>query len=85
MKFRVFWDVLSCSQIDVDQHFRGAYCLHHQGDECALREKVAGYIGVQVDWADQWGMVMIGEEVGQWQMGGWSVVEERERYSVTVR
>jgi hypothetical protein len=33
MKFRVFWDVLPCSQIDVDQCFRGACCLHHQGDD----------------------------------------------------
>jgi hypothetical protein len=30
MKFRVFWDVASCSQVQVDQRFRGAYCLHHQ-------------------------------------------------------
>jgi hypothetical protein len=31
MKFRVFWDVAPCSQVDVDRRFRGAYCLHHQG------------------------------------------------------
>jgi hypothetical protein len=31
MKFRVFWDILPCSQIDVDQRFRGVCCLHHQG------------------------------------------------------
>jgi hypothetical protein len=31
MMFRtVFWDVLPC-KIIVDQHIRGAYCLHHQG------------------------------------------------------
>jgi hypothetical protein len=35
MKFRVFWDVLLCSQIDVDQRFRGACCLH-QGDESPI-------------------------------------------------
>jgi hypothetical protein len=29
LKFRVFWDLLPCSQIDVDRRFRGAYCLHH--------------------------------------------------------
>jgi hypothetical protein len=29
IKFRVFWDVLPCSQVDID---RGAYCLHHQGE-----------------------------------------------------
>jgi hypothetical protein len=27
MKFRVFWDVLRCSQVDVDRRFRGAYCF----------------------------------------------------------
>jgi hypothetical protein len=32
MKFRVFWDVLPYSEVDVDQRFRGVYCLHHQGD-----------------------------------------------------
>jgi hypothetical protein len=32
-KFRVFWDILPGSQIDVDRRFRGACCLHHQGDE----------------------------------------------------
>jgi hypothetical protein len=28
IQFRVFWDVLTCSQADVDRRFRGAYCLH---------------------------------------------------------
>jgi hypothetical protein len=32
LKFRVFWDVLPCSQFDVDRRFIGAYCLHRQGD-----------------------------------------------------
>jgi hypothetical protein len=31
MKMAVFWDVL-CILVDIDQHFRGAYCLHRQGD-----------------------------------------------------
>jgi hypothetical protein len=31
MKFRLFWGVLPCSQVDVDRRFRGAYCFHHQG------------------------------------------------------
>jgi hypothetical protein len=26
MKFRVFWDVVPCSQVDVDRRFRDAYC-----------------------------------------------------------
>jgi hypothetical protein len=30
MKFRVFWDVAPCSQVDVNRRFRGAYCLHPQ-------------------------------------------------------
>jgi hypothetical protein len=30
LKFRVFWNVLPCSQIDVDRHLRGACCLYHQ-------------------------------------------------------
>jgi hypothetical protein len=30
MKFRVLWDVAPCSHVEVDRHFRGAYCLYHQ-------------------------------------------------------
>jgi membrane-associated PAP2 superfamily phosphatase len=26
----VFWDVVLYSLVDIGQHFRGAYCLHHQ-------------------------------------------------------
>jgi hypothetical protein len=33
MKFRVFWDVLPCGQVDVDRRFRGAYHLHHRPDD----------------------------------------------------
>jgi hypothetical protein len=25
-----FWDVAPCSLVEVDQRFRGAYCIHHQ-------------------------------------------------------
>jgi hypothetical protein len=32
MKFRVFWDVVPCSHVEVDRRFRGAYCFHHHGD-----------------------------------------------------
>jgi hypothetical protein len=32
VKMTVFWDVAPCSMIDIDRHFRGVYCLHHQGD-----------------------------------------------------
>jgi hypothetical protein len=26
------WDRTPCNQVEVDQRFRSAYCLHHQGD-----------------------------------------------------
>jgi hypothetical protein len=48
MKFKVFWDGTPCSHVEVDRGFRGAYCLHHQGDEQALRERIAGYIGYRL-------------------------------------
>jgi hypothetical protein len=35
LKFRVFWDVAPCSHVEMDRRFRGAYCLHHQGDRPA--------------------------------------------------
>jgi hypothetical protein len=28
----VSWDIATCSLVEVDQCFRGAYCPHHQGD-----------------------------------------------------
>jgi hypothetical protein len=28
----IFWDVAPCSLVEIDRRFRGAYCLHHQGD-----------------------------------------------------
>jgi hypothetical protein len=28
----VLWDVAPSSLVDIDPRFRGAYCLHHQGD-----------------------------------------------------
>jgi hypothetical protein len=33
LKMAVCWDTAPCSLIEIDQRFRGAYCLHHQGDE----------------------------------------------------
>jgi hypothetical protein len=36
MDFRVFWDVALCSHVEVDRRFRGAYCLHYQGDDDGL-------------------------------------------------
>jgi hypothetical protein len=34
----VFWDVAPCSHVEVDRRFRGAYCLHHQGDSSRLHD-----------------------------------------------
>jgi hypothetical protein len=28
-----FWDIEPFNRIEVDQLFRGAYCLHHQGND----------------------------------------------------
>jgi hypothetical protein len=36
MKFRVFWDTAPYIQLKMDRRFRGAYCLHHQGDICSV-------------------------------------------------
>jgi hypothetical protein len=33
MKMTVFWDVVPYSLIEIYRRFRGAYCLHHQGDD----------------------------------------------------
>jgi hypothetical protein len=40
MKMRVFLYVALCSLVEIHRRFRGAYCLHHQGDEKATREKL---------------------------------------------
>jgi hypothetical protein len=34
MKMTASWDIALCGLIEVDRHFRGSHCLHHQGDEC---------------------------------------------------
>jgi hypothetical protein len=28
-----FWDAVSCSLLKTDRRFRGAYCLHYQGED----------------------------------------------------
>jgi hypothetical protein len=33
MKMAVSWDVAPCSLIETGRSFRGAHCLHHQGDD----------------------------------------------------
>jgi hypothetical protein len=32
MKIKGFWDIAPCSLVGVHPRFRGAYCLHHQGE-----------------------------------------------------
>jgi hypothetical protein len=32
-KMTVMWDITLCSVVELDQHLRGAYCLHHQGKD----------------------------------------------------
>jgi hypothetical protein len=32
LKTAVFWDVASCSLVDVYRRFRGVWCLHHEDD-----------------------------------------------------
>jgi hypothetical protein len=36
MKMAVFWDIAPCSLVEVYRRFRGAFCLHHQGDESLI-------------------------------------------------
>jgi hypothetical protein len=31
-RWQPFWDTVQCSLAEVDWHFRGAYCFHHQDD-----------------------------------------------------
>jgi hypothetical protein len=37
---RIFWDVAPRSLVGVDRYFRGAFCLHHQGVEFQLFERL---------------------------------------------
>jgi hypothetical protein len=37
--FKVFWDVVPFSHIEVDLRFGHTYCLHHQGGEWLLAFK----------------------------------------------
>jgi hypothetical protein len=34
-----FWDIAPCNPVEEDEHFSGAYCLHHQGDHGAISQK----------------------------------------------
>jgi allophanate hydrolase subunit 1 len=35
VKMTAFWDIVSCSLVEVDVCFRDVYCFRHQGDELA--------------------------------------------------
>jgi hypothetical protein len=40
MKLKASWAITPCTSfVDVDRRFRGAYCLHHQGDESLSRSR----------------------------------------------
>jgi hypothetical protein len=32
VEITAFWDTSPCSLLEADRRFRGAYCLHHEGD-----------------------------------------------------
>jgi hypothetical protein len=36
VKMTVFWDVAPCGPVEINERVRGAYCLHHQGNDQAL-------------------------------------------------
>jgi hypothetical protein len=38
MKFGVFLDVAPSSHVEVDERFRGAYCLHHYSNSVCTSE-----------------------------------------------
>jgi hypothetical protein len=44
MMFIVFWCVALCSHVEVYRHFRGAYCLHRQGNESSPSETLVNFI-----------------------------------------
>jgi hypothetical protein len=43
-KMTTFWDKAPCSLAEVDQRFRGEYCLHHQGDDGSITQKAIIFI-----------------------------------------
>jgi hypothetical protein len=40
-KKTTFWDTVSCSLVEVDWRFWGAYCLRHQGDHPSSPRKLS--------------------------------------------
>jgi hypothetical protein len=52
MKMTAFLDMVPCSLTEVNQHFRGAYCLHHQGMNKSKRRNRSDQVK---SWLGQWG------------------------------
>jgi hypothetical protein len=86
MKMTVFRGVASCSLVEIDWHFRGAYSLRFQGSEYATHERSAGNIGI--GWTS-WNLSQTNgegcdDQAGKWANGwkGQATVRqgERERY-----
>jgi hypothetical protein len=48
IKTAVFWNAALCSLVDIDRHFRGAYCLHHLPDYTVQhpRRKPSSYLSL---------------------------------------
>jgi hypothetical protein len=42
----IFWDVAPCSFVETDRRFRGAYCIHYQGDSHLEIIRTPEYNGV---------------------------------------
>jgi hypothetical protein len=53
IKFRVFWEVLPCSHLDVDRRFRGACFLHLQGDEFQMEAARPSETSVDIEFISQ--------------------------------
>jgi hypothetical protein len=39
MKITAFCHIAPCNLVEVDRRFRGAYCLHNQGDDSLISQK----------------------------------------------
>jgi hypothetical protein len=43
-KLTAFWDIAPCSLFEVEWRFRGAFCLHNQGEDAYFNETTWRYI-----------------------------------------
>jgi hypothetical protein len=46
LKVTDFWDIAPCSIFEANRRFRSVYCLHHQDDEYAVRQKSFGNVRI---------------------------------------